>query len=262
MPFGYRRRSERYRFNPTSEAPFKVSRSKIALFAECPRCFYLDQRLGIGRPQTPPFSLNTAVDELMKKEFDIHRSAGTAHPIMKSGGIDAVPFRHEKIEEWRDALRRGIAYHDPETNLTIRGGIDDVWLGESGKLIIVDYKATSKKGEITLDAQWQDGYKRQIEVYQWLFRMNGFDVSDTGYFVYVNGITEKDAFNERLEFTTKVIPYKGSDSWIPGTVKNIKECLIGNLAPAKTDDCSYCAYREEAGKALLLNKKEHGERKQ
>ena len=55
------------------------------------------------------------------------------------------------------------------------------------ELHIVDYKATSKDDEVNLDAEWQDGYKRQMEIYRWLFINNGFKVSDTGYFVYANG---------------------------------------------------------------------------
>ena len=36
--------------------------------------------------------------------------------------------------------------------------------------------------------------KRQMEIYQWLLRKNGFKVSDTGYFVYANGITDARSF--------------------------------------------------------------------
>ena len=37
-------------FDPDSTEPFKLSRSGLELFHDCPRCFYLDKRLGIGRP--------------------------------------------------------------------------------------------------------------------------------------------------------------------------------------------------------------------
>ena len=33
------------------EGPFRLSRSKVELYRNCPRCFYLDRRLGIGRRQ-------------------------------------------------------------------------------------------------------------------------------------------------------------------------------------------------------------------
>jgi RecB family exonuclease len=174
-------------YNPSDSKPFRISRSKIDLFIKCPRCFYLDRVLGIGQPPGFPFSLNSAVDKLLKKEFDIHRAKHTAHPLMEAYGLDAVPFEHEKMDEWRDSLKRGITYLHQTTNLLITGGVDDVWVNPQGELIIVDYKSTSKESEVNLDAEWQDGYKRQMEVYQWLFRKNGFKVSDTGYFVYCNG---------------------------------------------------------------------------
>lgn len=239
-------------YNTSSTEPFRLSRSKIDLFLECPRCFYLDRRMGIGRPPGYPFSLNSAVDALLKKEFDIHRANGTTHPLMKEYGIDAIPLAHDRIDEWRDSLRRGVTYQVPETNLLVTGGVDDVWVTPQGELIIVDYKATSKAGEVSLDAEWQDGYKRQMEVYQWLFRKNGFKVSTTGYFVYCNGDSSKEAFNGKLEFNIKVIPYVGDDSWINPTISDIFQCLRSVDIPAANADCDYCAYNK------AINSKNHG----
>jgi hypothetical protein len=48
-----------------------------------------------------PFNLNSAVDLLLKKEFDVHRIAQTAHPLMKHYGIDAIPFAHANMDMWR-----------------------------------------------------------------------------------------------------------------------------------------------------------------
>ena len=56
-------------FDPESDKPFALSRSKVELFMDCPRCFYLDRRLGIARPAGFPFNLNPAVDALLKTEF-------------------------------------------------------------------------------------------------------------------------------------------------------------------------------------------------
>lgn len=235
-------------YNPNGSEPFKLSRSKIDLFIECPRCFYIDRRLGVGRPPGFPFSLNSAVDALLKKEFDIHRVAGSSHPLMKAYGVDAVPYQHAELEAWRDALRRGIMYLHAPTNLIISGGIDDVWVNSKRELIIVDYKATSKEGEVNLDAEWQGGYKRQMEVYQWLFRKNGFKVSETGYFVYVNGKTDRKAFDGKLEFDVKLIPYKGDDSWVESTLKKIHSCLIGDEIPQANGNCDYCLYISEVKK--------------
>ncbi len=234
-------------YNPTSKEPFRLSRSRIDLFLNCPRCFYIDRRLGVDRPPGFPFSLNSAVDALLKKEFDGHRAAKTAHPLMKAYKIDAVPYAHPQLEVWRDSLRAGIEYLHTPTNLNVTGGVDDVWVNPQNELIIVDYKATSKSGEVSLDADWQIGYKRQMEVYQWLFRQNGFAVSSTGYFVYCNGDADKEAFDAKLEFSIKLIPYEGNPAWIPQALADIKMCLDSDAIPAPATDCDYCRYRMATG---------------
>lgn len=239
----YKPQRTRNLYDPASAEPFRLSRSKIDLFLNCPRCFYLDRRLGVGQPPGYPFSLNSAVDELLKREFDIHRAKGTKHPLQKKYKIDAIPLAHEKIDEWRDSLRRGITYHHADTNFKMTGGVDDLWVRPNGELIIVDYKATSKKEEVNLDAEWQIGYKRQMEVYQWLFRQNGFKVSNTGYFVYCNGNSDAAAFDGKLEFDVNVLPYEGNDSWVEQAIIDAHACLNDSEIPAPGKDCDYCAYR-------------------
>ena len=229
-------------FDPKSDKPFKLSRSKIDLFMECPQCFYLDRRLGVGRPPGFPFTLNSAVDYLLKKEFDLNRKDGTSHPFMKEFGIDAVPYEHKDINTWRDTFK-GITYLHEPTNLLITGAIDDIWVNPKGEVMIVDYKATSKTSEVNLDAEWQRGYKRQMEIYQWLFRANGFQVSDIGYFVYCNGKTDREAFDGKLDFDIDLLPYTGDDSWVESTLFEIKKCLDGKI-PQSNPNCDFCNYRK------------------
>ncbi len=231
-------------YDPQSKKPFRISRSKIDLFLNCPRCFYLDRRFGVGQPPGFPFTLNSAVDSLLKNEFDQYRAKGEAHPLMKENGLDAIPYKSEKMDEWRDALRGGITYLHPQTNLFITGGVDDVWVNLKNELIIVDYKATAKNSEVTLDADWQIGYKRQMEVYQWLFRKNDYKVNEIGYFVYCNGNGNKKSFDQKLEFEIKLIPYKGDPSWVEPTILDIHACLTVDQLPKKGNDCDFCMYRE------------------
>ncbi|MFA5441961.1 MAG: PD-(D/E)XK nuclease family protein [Candidatus Paceibacterota bacterium] len=230
-------------FHYGSKMPFKLSRSKIDLFLECPHCFYLDRKLGISRPPGFPFNLNSAVDALLKKEFDFYRNSRKPHPLMEKARIKAVPFKHPKIEEWRSNFS-GIRFLYPYTNFLIYGAVDDIWINQNNELIVVDYKATSKDGEVNLDSDWQIAYKRQMEIYQWLFRKNGFKVFPVGYFVYANGKKDKESFNARLEFDIKIIPYQGDDSWIEGTINDIFKCLMAKKPPASSPECLFCKYVE------------------
>ncbi|MFC1810733.1 PD-(D/E)XK nuclease family protein [Patescibacteria group bacterium] len=245
----YNPKRTRNLYDPNSEEPFKISRSKIDLFLECPRCFYIDRRLGTRRPPGYPFSLNSAVDTLLKKEFDIYREKESAHPYMKAYDIDAIPFEHEMMNEWRENFK-GVQYLHKPTNLIITGAVDDVWINPKEELIVVDYKATAKEGEITLDDEWKIGYKRQMEVYQWLLRQNKFKVNDTGYFVYANGSTSNKSFDGKLEFDVTLLPYKGDDSWVEKAIKDIKKCLDNESIPESGEDCDYCRYRDTVNTLL------------
>lgn len=229
---------------------WRLSRSKIDLFMECPRCFYVDNKLGTARPPGYPFNLNSAVDALLKKEFDVHRAKKQAHPLMEQYGIDAVPFEHDDLDEWRENFKGVCTAHKP-TGFTVCGAVDDIWVNPAGELIVVDYKSTSKDSVIdSLDEDWHDGYKRQMEVYQWLLRQKGFTVSDIGYFVYANASKAVDAFDNKLEFSLTLIPYEGKATWIDDVLEKIKACLDSAEIPKPGEDCDYCTYREFAGKKL------------
>ncbi len=238
---------------------WRLSRSKIDLFLSCPRCFYIDNKLGTARPPGFPFNLNSAVDALLKNEFDVHRAAQTPHPLVAQYGLNLVPFQHPDIDTWRENFK-GVAVTHAETEFTVSGAIDDVWVDLEGTLYVVDYKSTSKDGSIeALDQEWHIGYKRQMEVYQWLLRQSGFTVSNTGYFVYANADKDKEMFDNKLDFEVTLISYEGDDSWVEPTLLNIKRCLDDPRVPKQSDDCDYCRYREAAGKVLLKNKEERAQ---
>lgn len=237
-------------YNTNSIEPFKISRSKIDLFLECPRCFYLDRKLGISRPSGPGFSLNSAVDALLKKEFDVLRENKESHALMKKYSVDAVPYQHPDINIWRENFK-GKEYLHPPTNLLITGAIDDIWENPSGELFIVDYKSTSTAKEISLDDQYKQGYKKQMEVYQWIFRMGGFNISNTGYFVFANAGKDKDIFDAKLDFVMSIISYEGNSDWVEPTIFEIKKCLDNDSSPIANSTCQYCNF-VNAQKSVIL----------
>ncbi|MCA9327067.1 PD-(D/E)XK nuclease family protein [Candidatus Saccharibacteria bacterium] len=244
-----RERSKPY--EPGQRAPYKVSRSKIELYMQCPRCFWLDVRRKITRPSGPPFNINKAIDELFKKEFDLYRQQSKKHPLMEKFGVDAVPFQHKDLDTWRHNFTGVSTVHEP-TNLHVFGAVDDVWVDSNGALMVVDYKATAKAQPVkSLGAEgtWYDMYRRQMEIYQWLLRQNGFDVSDTGYFVYATGDPGKDAFDGVVEFETHVFPHTGSSDWVEQTLLDMKACMdsdtmpdVGRQVMDASKDCEYCTY--------------------
>jgi hypothetical protein len=220
--------------------PYRLSRSQLQNFLKCERCFYRNHILHIKDEPSLPFSINNAVDALSKKEFDQHRQTQTVPEIFAEKGYSLVPFNHPNITQWQDQLHHGLEHAIPGTNFIGYGGIDDMMQDPvTKKIFLIDHKATSKQGTVTIDAPWQDGYKQQIEIYQYLAEKNGLDVADTSYFVYSNARKDLEGFHNRLEFTRDIIPYEGDRRWVEQAFIAAYHCLQGTL-PMLTPSCAQC----------------------
>ena len=141
-------------------------------------------------------------------------------------------------------------------------------------MFIVDYKSTAGKRTedltklepITLDGRWKEGYKRQMDMYQWILRektkddLTGYKVSNIGYFVYVNGDQHfedgmlRDNENKAdMSFDVQLLTYEGNDDWVENKIIELKDCLNSSVCPehAKTgsgrsgsDPCEYYSFLE------------------
>jgi hypothetical protein len=222
-----------------------LSRTALELFTRCQHCFYLQRALNVPQPPSIPLTLAVATDALLKSEFDAVRETGAAHPVWKREGLRVRAYNHSDIENWRD-FRKGIRFtHSSGTD--VYGAVDDVWENlDTGQLHIVDYKSTSKKGDPSIEDGWGPGYKRQMEIYQWLFRQSGHSIDSTGYFLYVNGSKEgrfyENGTDGVMRFRTTIIPYTGDDSWVADTVDAAIACLNSTRIPPVNDNCDICKY--------------------
>ena len=226
----------------------KISRSKIELSLECPRCFWLDVKMGVKRPPGFPFTLNNAVDYLLKQEFDHHRQQKTPHPVMVTHMIEAVPFDHPEINTWRHNFT-GIQFNHKPSELLVFGAVDDIWQNPKGELMVVDYKATGAQNH-----KIYDSYGRQMEIYQWLLEQNNHRVSKTGYFVFAK-VNKAGGFGfgkAALAFDIFVEPYTGDNSWVEAAILNAKKISETEKAPDPSVECEYYAYRKSAVKAASV----------
>jgi len=248
VPATGRRSTERSSYKPNQSNEFKISRSKFSDFLTCPRCFYMDRVLGLAEPGMPGWALNSATDELLKKEFDICREQQIPHRLFKHYGLEhLVPFKHEEMNAWRDALRGGIIHKFEDTNIVLTGGVDDIWLNTKTKeLIVVDYKSQASLDEVEpvsyLSNVYHEGYKLQMDFYNYLLTCRGFRTSPISYFLVVNADRTADGFNEHMKFSETLIPYKNDISWIPHRVREMIKTMNSNSVPDSHESCENCAY--------------------
>ncbi len=250
----------------------KVSRSKIELFSKCPRCFWLDVKKGIKRPPPAPYTINTAIDYLLKQEFDRYRAKGEPHPIMIEAGIEAVPYSSPEMDKWRHNFT-GVQSHFKPADFLVFGAVDDIWINGNKELIVVDYKATGSN-----EHKIHEAYPRQMAIYQWLLRQNGYEVSPTGYFVFARANKAKgfsladenlsDGRGERqaaLPFDIFVEPLECDSSWVSEILMKMRTVLDSDIPPDASEKClnpqtdfekndAYCKYRLDAVKATTVAK--------
>ena len=239
-------KGHRWRYKPGQNEVFPISRSKFGEYLKCKRCFYLNTIKGLKSPSMPGWPLNSATDEMLKYEFDIHRKKQTQHPEMKKRSLlkNVVPFQHKEIDEWRRNFG-GFKVLDKDLNLELKGAVDDVWIDTKSKeLIIVDYKSTSKKEikeDMWLIDKYSQDYLRQMNFYKFIFEKAGHKIKTT-FFYIVNGLKKDRVFNNSMEFETHLIEYQPSTKQIPSQLKEMKRLMDSNKIPDLNSECESCNY--------------------
>ena len=263
-------------YTPGHPEPYELSRGRIENFLKCKGLFWLEQVKGVKQPKTPSFTMNTTTDVLLKRDADQVRGRATL-PLWESHGLGhMIPYEHEHLENWTNSLHFGLNdtffnyVHEP-TNIKIGGGIDDMFLNtQTGQIHIVDYKSEAQGADwpdsteikpSSLDAPHKISYKHQMDIYVWVARKRGMDVSDLGYFVYVNAwhkdrkgmLIDDDPSKAWMEFATNIIPYEADTSWVEPTLFEIKNFLENQKACPEftTKPTENAPYGSENGRFLM-----------
>ena len=239
----------RGKFNPDNPYPYELSRSRVETFLRCKACFWLHQIHKVPPPEIPSFTINSTTDILLKRDADAVRGK-SALPLWEQAGLEhIIPFDHEHLNNWTNSLHYGLndSYFNTvhkETNIKFGGGLDDVYLNtETDQIHIIDYKSqaqgtrnpdTYEVKPSSLNDPWKIGYKRQMDMYVWVARQKGLNVSSTGYFVYVDAqhkhiegmLIDRDPTIAWMKFNASIIPYEADTSWVEPTLVEIKNFLM------------------------------------
>ncbi len=241
-------------YTPNQKEDFKLSRGKFNDFLSCPRCFYIDRVIGLAEPGMPGWSLNSATDELLKKEFDLCREQQIPHRLFKDYQLEhIVPFKHKNMDAWRDSLHAGLIHRFEDTNILLSGGVDDIWFNtKTEELIVVDYKSQASNEEVETESYlsgiYHQGYKMQLDFYNYLLTCMGYKTSPTSYFLVVNADKTEVGFNGNMRFSETIIAYNHDTSWIPDKVRDMIKLMNQEEVPEGHVSCENCAYAKQRAK--------------
>lgn len=211
----------------------QLSPNSLNLFLECPCCFWLDKKLKIKRPPPYPYALNTAVDILLKQEFDTFRAKGEPHPLLAESSINANLFGDQQLlNEWRNNFK-GIRFYDPQLKATLFGAVDDVLKFPDGGLAPLDYKSTGSSV-----ANVYDRFQLQMDVYTYLLERNGYKTPRKGYLAFYI-VNKDDGFNGRLPFRKELHEIDTAPDDVPQLFKDALSVLKRESPPPHSPDCKF-----------------------
>ncbi len=213
-----------------------ISRSQLEMYRKCPRCFWLRKRHGIEQPDSFPFTLNNAVDFLVKRSFDRYRSRGELPPMLQAHGLNAKLFPDQaKLDEWRNN-RKGIRWTDPLTGVTLYGAVDDILEFPDGSLAVVDYKASgSAEGKV------YPSYQFQLETYTYLLQRLGFKTAPTGYLAYFLAVKDQE-FEGQLPFRMVVKEAELNPAGVADYFRAAVELAQSDRMPPSGEACDLCRF--------------------
>lgn len=228
----------------TADQHITLSRWQLELFAECPRCFWLLKRHGIRQPEGYPLALNTAIDSLLKAEFDEYRAKGEPHPILIEHHITAKLFGDlKRLQEWRTNVH-GLRWQDPATGHTLCGAVDDILEFPDGSLAVLDYKSSGAK-EITI----YPSYQLQMDVYTFLLQRLGYRTAPKAFFAFFVAVKD-EGFRDRLPFRRTLVAVTPHPERVLGLFKQAVELVLSDQMPGRGAECRLCRWFRDAGPIL------------
>ena len=266
---------------PGQSKDFTLSRSKFDDFMTCQRCFYLNIVKAIISPGNPPYKLNTLTDTLLKKEFDECRDQKKTHRLLEKYNLShIIPFDpgtqqvfkktenknviKRKIDIWRDSLHGGLELRFKDTNIILKGGIDDVWFNtKTEEVIVADYKSQEDQKGVSQDtyfeSPYKEGYMRQLDFYAYLLKGMGYKVSKDAYLYICNAKETDDGFHGKMLFDEALIHYEIKTDYLESKIQKMIDVMNSDEVPSRHRSCENCVYsirRSEFDKEWLLKNNE------
>lgn len=223
--------------------PVHLSPSRLNLFAECPRCFWLRVNERIERPSGPFPSLPGGMDRTIKDHFDRFRAEGTLPPELRDE-VDVLPDPRiaglETDQRFLERCRRwqsDPAYVDDALDVAVRGGVDDLLRTEDGSLVVLDYKTRGypPKGEAGAPAY----YARQVNCYNLILRSAGHQTANCGLLLYY--YPDDVAADGTFSFNNELRRVAVDVDAVRAEVERAVETLRGPV-PDHDPDCEYCGW--------------------
>lgn len=215
----------------------QLSPSTLSLYKECPRCFWLQLKAGVHRPEGIFPSLPGGMDSVIKTYFDKFRGTAEGLPPELRGKVEGKLLDDQALlNGWR-VRTGGLRYFDKKLQARLMGLLDDC-LVDRGAYIPLDYKT---RGWAPKDDTSQF-YQHQLDIYEWLLKENGYQTAGVGFLVYYHPVEVRADGVVQFEVTPKRM--ETSVARAKKLFEDAVKLLAQDAPPKHHSACTFCSWGE------------------
>ena len=210
-----------------------LSPSIIALFLDCPRCFWRHMNLKIKRPSGAFPSLPAGMDRVLKAHFDWHRKKDKL-PEEFEGKFKGKLFPDiEKLNVWRNNFH-GLRYTEKNSGIILMGAVDDLFVTDKGLYAPLDFKTRGYPRK----KDTHEHYQHQMDIYSFLLEKNGMKPADFAILIFYHPVKVNE--NHNVEFDPDPIKVKVNRKRGEQLFLDAIDCLLLEEEPEPDENCDYC----------------------
>ena len=215
-----------------------LSPSKLNLFQDCLRCFWLHMVKGIRRPETPGSTLPRGMDDLIKVYFDKYRKLGKLPPEIEGKVKGMLLPDQDLLNEWRKTSKNSSPrFFDKKLNAYLFGGLDECFV-EGDYYIPVDYKTRG----YDLKENSTSFFQTQLDTYTFLLEAEGFKTLKFAYLIYYIPYEVKE--KGETSFRVEVHKIETDPARAYKIFKQAAACLRATI-PKAHPKCKFCRWGEK-----------------
>ncbi len=202
----------------------KLSPSKLNLFVDCPRCFWLKMNKDVERPGGPMAGVLTKMDSVIKHYFDKYRDGDSLPPIIR-GKVDGRLAKN---------MPKTLYFNDGDVTVS---GVPDDYIEIDGAVVPLDHKVSrGKSAEETHRA-----YILQLDFYCFLIKVNGYKIRNEGYLAYY--YPDDCDLHDGVDICCNVVKLRTDPARAKRILDKAVKLLEGDM-PKPSAECEFCKYRK------------------
>ncbi len=207
-----------------------LSHSGLDILYRCPRCFWLQYRLGIRQPQGIFSRLPSRFDKILKNYFNSYRQKN-----------ELPPFLQGKLKGKLENPFQEVYFYHVNQKYGFYGKLDECLITPEGKHIIIDYKTASSDPRPRKEVF--PSYQRQMNEYAFLLEENRKPTEKTACLIYLY----PDEIKDLAKGVPLVIHFQEVKTDSKEVLPRLAEAIniLEAEMPEPADDCSFCQWHNE-----------------